>query len=284
MSDLDALLGSTFTRDNVDRDLADIVDTAQAFDIMRRKVKSKVEICFGACDEAGGTQRYDMPVDDSLMRVRTADLEADLVESYPDQGPIVKLVVSPAIVRWGNSSGVDYDRKTCLVKMDVLVSPLPEHISQPPAERAPVPSCGQLVQRGNIADERRHSGQNSNASGKHIEDASPCTFADQTTRYAQPPKMKEEQHTETGHSLLTPSSGDSVRQDHSFPMTRSISRTFRPRNTVEYGTRKRRASEIEQKNQIDELTGGPGGSNYSRDSKPTTSKKRKSGGSGNGGR
>lgn len=284
MDDLDTLLGRTFTRDDVYRDLTDIVDTARAFDIMRRKVRSKIEICFGACDESGNTQRFNVPVDGSLMRMRTPKLQADPAESNPDQGPTVKLVVSPAIVRWGNSNGVDYDRKTCLVKMDVLVSQLPDIASQPSAKRAAVAGCGQLGQHGTAPDERRRSAGSINASGKQIENAGPCTFSNQKSQYAQSPKIKMEKHAEIGHSLPSPSSGQSFRQDQTFATTRSTSQTSRPRDAAEKGTRKRRATEIEQNNQIDELTGGPDDYNNSRDSKPTTSKKRRSGGNGKGGR
>lgn len=278
---LQALLGSDDIKDDVYRDLTNIVDNARAFDIMRRKVKSKIEVCFGASDVAGVAQKCNMPVDDSFMRIRVPKLEADFTDSNTGPGPTVKLMVSPAIVRWGNNNGVDYDRKACLVKMDVFVSQMPNVVTQLPAEPAPAAGGGQLGQRSNTADEGRHSVRSHAVSGKQVEPTGKSTFWNQTTQHAQAPKIKKEMHTETGHSTPPHPSGQSARQGQALSRSSSTGQTSQPRSADQNGTKKRRASELEQRNQSDELSGGPDDHKSPRDPKPTATKKRKSGSGGN---
>lgn len=284
VDDLSALLGPEFIREDAYRDLTDIVHYARAFEIMRRKVKSKIEVCFGSCDNAGITQKYNMPVEDSLMRMRNPRVEADLAESKLGQDPTVMLVVSPAIVRWGNSNGVDYDHKTCLVKMDVLFSQVPNVVSQAPAEQAQFACYGQVDQRSNTAAEGRPSMRNNNASGKLTGKPGPSNFSSQNTQYAQAPKIKKEMHTETGHNTPPHPSGQCARQGQTLSTTSSTGQTSRHRSAAQEGTKKRRASEFEQRNERDELSGAPDDYKNTRDSKPSTFKKRRSGGGGNSGR
>lgn len=274
---LQALLGSEGIKDDVYRDLDSIVDSARTFDIMRRKVKSKVEVCFGGCDVAGVARKYNMPVDDSVMRIRIPKLDADLAGSNTDRVPIVKLVVSPAIVRWGNSNGVDYDRKACLVKMDVLVSQMPDVVPQPPAEPAPAVCGGHLGQRSNNVDEGRRSVKNDTVSGKQVGTIGPSTFSNRNTICVQGSKTKKEMQTATNHSTPPPSSGQSARQGQGLSRSWSTRQASQPRNAAQEGTKKRRASELEERNQRDELSGEPDHYKNTRNSKPTASKRQKSG-------
>lgn len=281
VDDLHALLGPQFIKEDAYRGLADIFHRARAFEIMRRKVKSKVEICFGACDDAGIAQRYNMSVDNSLMRIRNPRVIADLEDSKPGPGPTVKLVVSPAIVRWGNSNGVDYDLKTCLVKMDVLFSQAPKIVSQAPAEQAQLAGYGQVDQRSNGGAEGRHSMRNNNASGRQIGNFGPSPSSNQNTQYTQAPKIKKEMHTGTGYSTPPHPSGQSTRQGQAISRSISTGQTFRSRSAAQEGTRKRRASEFEQRSLREELSGGPDDYKNTRNSKPSTFKKLRSGGGGN---
>lgn len=145
--ELGALLGPNCVADGGYHHLVDIFNVAREFEVMRRKLKPNIQICFGDSDEAGTTHRYNMPMDNSSMSKCATTL--DVVDPTETSGPSVKLIVSPAIVRWGNSSGVDYDRKKCLVKMDVVMSQSPSVVPNASAQPVSTTDHGQMEHHSN---------------------------------------------------------------------------------------------------------------------------------------
>lgn len=124
--DVQELLGNKVETTPAYRELLDILTDSRDFEIMRRKLKADVRVVFGGCDHKGVVARNNIPVDDSLMH-RCSPAVKDAVDICV---PTVEMIVCPGVMRWGNSSGTDYDRKTCLVKMDVLYSQ-PKDTAQP---------------------------------------------------------------------------------------------------------------------------------------------------------
>lgn len=251
---LHTLLEASFDKENASADLCAILNEARAFEVKRRKIKSKVEVCFGHCDDTGKVQRYDMPVDDSLMRAREPRLPLNNPTTMMGPSPIVKLVVSPAIVRWGNSNGVDYDRKTCLVKMDVLVLQPPDIVSELAGDLEQMVAAGnvQLGLKSTGADERCHS----------------VTILEEEI-------TKNEQigsSTTLSHSAQYPQSS----------FAPIVIKKTRPSRHAAEDVRKRCFQQLSQDR--DELSGEPDDYEDSSDSKPSSSKKCKTTEDGNAGK
>lgn len=136
---LEQLLGPEFDTNSALNDISEIVSDARAFEITRRKLKAYVVMIYEGKDTFGHSARYDMPVDGVLMHT----CSGALIDTTAHRGAEVQLVVSPAIMRWGNSLGTNYDQRKCIVKMDVLTSPVSEDASM---HSAPIP--GDVQQRG----------------------------------------------------------------------------------------------------------------------------------------
>lgn len=117
MGDLAQLLGSDlFAEESAFLDLQDILNDARTFDIMRRKLQSEIQIC-----------HFSFDADDNMVRQSTSPIRAFMRDrSWSGTGAVVNkeaivdLIISPTIIRVGNSDGVRYDQQKCLVKMDVL--------------------------------------------------------------------------------------------------------------------------------------------------------------------
>lgn len=205
---LHALLGPEFNQKDAFDDLVAILNDARAFEIKRRKLKSKVLVCSADCDDAGAVLKHDMPVNDSLMRRRGPRLPIGTADAIANGVPTVKLVVSPAIVRWGNSNGVDYGRKTCLVKMNVLYSQSPNFVPELTAQ--PVLAAG-----NEQFDPNRTEVHGTQASMK----------------------FKVEPGTEEEHSDLQTTSGQLGRLAHSTPASMAPNSNSRPCRAAQQGAR-----------------------------------------------
>lgn len=117
VSELADLFGPALDSEGAFHQLLAIFRHARDFEILRRTSKANIRICFGA-DFDDGQDRCGMAVEGSSMRTVSPKMVTERAKSEPT----VELIVSPSLVRWGNNSGTNYDRMTCLVKMDVVFS------------------------------------------------------------------------------------------------------------------------------------------------------------------
>lgn len=92
-----------------------ILHEARSFDTMRRKLRANVRVHFRWCGNHSEPRKFQIAKDDKYMK----DLSIPIYCAGNDQ-PMVDLIISPSVVRCGNSEGVDYDREHCLIPMDVL--------------------------------------------------------------------------------------------------------------------------------------------------------------------
>lgn len=125
---LKQLLGPEFDTTSALNDISNMVSDARDFEIKRRKVKANVAIVFGCRSALGNFSRYGFPVDGDAMRLCSSALDV----SAAHYGSNVQLIVSPAIMRWGNSCGTDYSERACLLKMVVLAASVPGDVSTHP--------------------------------------------------------------------------------------------------------------------------------------------------------
>lgn len=97
-------------------DAVSIFHDARSFDIVRRKLKAEIRLISHSPGAEEELVTHSGCFFSSYMRDRSPGASAEA----PRQGSIFDLIISPAIIRTGNSDGVDYSREICLVKMDVL--------------------------------------------------------------------------------------------------------------------------------------------------------------------
>lgn len=118
------------SRQRATADALAIFHDARSFDIARRKLKADIKIVDAVNDKNDKFVAHGAPIQSRYMRDRSPGALTRQVQNISD----VKLIISPAVVRYGNSSGTGYDVGKCLVKMDVLcdIRLIPEH--QPPAK------------------------------------------------------------------------------------------------------------------------------------------------------
>lgn len=148
VNDLQQLLGfDTSTYDSARADATAILNDAREFDIMRRKLKAEINIISKVVNDDNNFTSYDGDFVSTYMRNRSPLLSTQ--ES--SQNPNVDLVISPAIIRIGNSDGVDYDKNYCLVKMDVLCNAPVSFGEQPDFQMDFVPPPAQPLTSGQPA-------------------------------------------------------------------------------------------------------------------------------------
>ncbi|KAJ4418731.1 hypothetical protein N0V82_005404 [Gnomoniopsis sp. IMI 355080] len=253
---LHELLGPNFIQENAFQELVAIFNDARDFEIMRRKLKSCVSIRFDFQYNDAIKRRYDTLVEDALMQKRDPELSKIIpgLEGWP--GSTVRLVVSPAIVRWGNSNGADYDRQTCLVKMDVLFSHSSDDL--PRLTDQPVLATG---------DEK--SGQPIS-----IDNGNPLSAG-----------TKKEDDTQGERQLVPTTPSQSARLADTTPASTAINTRSRPHRATKGKARQKcYIQQKEEPEENDELSGDPSDFQGTKDTKPPRSKKSISTGDGDGGR
>lgn len=114
-----------------------IMCEARSFDVMRRKLRADVTINFRFPDDQKKYRKFGIMQDEHVMKDRSMPMYC-----AGSAQPKVDLMISPTVVRCGNSEGVGYDQEHCLIPMDVLCD-----ISIP-AQQEPVCLPDKLMGRG----------------------------------------------------------------------------------------------------------------------------------------
>lgn len=137
-----------FDKQNYIEDALAIFMDARRFDIMRRKLRADISVQFGLPPQRGTAVMSGFNLDSGFMK----DVSPYVTSQSSNQTMIVKLCVSPALLRVGNSDGSGYKRRAVLGKMCVICNiDKPGSAATQSDPRPPPPmSTNQQVWEGDI--------------------------------------------------------------------------------------------------------------------------------------